>query len=87
MSQLHLTYLCIAFAAIGAIAYLVSVTRDARLGRRALQVLGSVGNEPPSMDTAYLRLHEIEQEDARIDELIEDGMRTLNTVRSCGGEL
>lgn len=77
MTSLPLTLVCIAFAAIGTIAYLVSVTRKARLGERALQVLGRVGNEPPSMGTAYLRLHEIEQEDADDDALLAEGLRLL----------
>lgn len=62
------------------VAYLISVTRDARLGRRALQVLG--GPAPHTLSTAYHELHMIEQENALIDAEIARAMRRIGEVRA-----
>lgn len=52
------------------VAYLISITRKARLGDRAEQVFGSQQN-------AYEEMHRIEQENVRLDALIKRGMRVL----------
>lgn len=49
--------------------------RMARLGDRALQVLG--GPEPHTMETAYTELHRIEQDDRDTDQMIERGFTEL----------
>lgn len=66
------------------VSYLISVTRDARLGRRALQVLG--GPAPHTLSTAYHELHLIEQENWCIDAEIARAMRAMggSDVRATG---
>lgn len=60
------------------IAYLISVTRKARLGEACLEKLGRLSDdEAPSYDTAYLRLHEIRMQDLRLDELLRLGMKEI----------
>ena len=62
---------------IGVACLIVTIirARAARLGDRALQVLG--GPAPHTLETAYAELQRIEQQDHETDELIERGFVEL----------
>ncbi|HZO11962.1 MAG TPA: hypothetical protein VFB62_01845 [Polyangiaceae bacterium] len=62
---------------IGVACLIVSIirARAARLGDRALQVLG--GPAPHTLATAYEELHRIEQENQRLDKKMAGGFRDL----------
>lgn len=71
----HLTMLSILLAvgALLVVGYLIHFTRRARLGARALQVLGGIDGD--NLDTAYEELQRIEGENEWLDRMMRRGFK------------